>query len=77
MKITGRVTGKWIRRRIRLDKIYFGLVWTRGMTDADSIVRQQQEKYLVKNKPLHIAYVDLEKAFVSGLCCVIMEEARG
>ena len=35
----------------------------RGTTDAIFIVHQLQEKYLVKNKELWMAFVDLEKAF--------------
>ena len=32
-------------------------------TDAIFIVRQLQEKHLTANKPLYMAFVDLEKAF--------------
>ena len=35
----------------------------RGTTDAIFIVRQLQEKHLAANKPLCMAFVDLEKAF--------------
>ena len=35
----------------------------RGTTDAIFIVRQLQEKHLAANKPLYMAFVDLEKAF--------------
>ena len=35
----------------------------RGTTDAIFIVRQLQEKHLIANKPLYMAFVDLEKAF--------------
>ena len=34
-----------------------------GTTDAIFIVRQLQEKHLAANKPLYVAFVDLEKAF--------------
>ena len=34
-----------------------------GTTDAIFIVRQLQEKHLAANKPLYMAFVDLEKAF--------------
>ena len=34
----------------------------RGTTDAIFIVRQLQEKHLAANKPLYMAFVDLEKA---------------
>ena len=34
-----------------------------GTTDAIFIVRQLQEKHLTANKPLYMAFFDLEKAF--------------
>ena len=40
----------------------FGFVPGRGTTDAIFIIRQLQEKYLAFNKPLYLAFVDLEKA---------------
>ena len=40
-----------------------GFMSGRGTTDAIFIVRQLQEKYLTANKPLYMAFVDLEKAF--------------
>ena len=43
----------------------FGFVPGRDTTDAILIFRQLQEKYLATNKPLNIAFVDLEKAFDS------------
>ena len=41
----------------------FGFMPGRGTTDAIFIVRQMQEKYLAANKPLYLAFLDLEKAF--------------
>ena len=35
----------------------------RGSADAIFIVRQLQEKHLTANKPLYMAFVDLEEAF--------------
>ena len=40
-----------------------GFMSGRGTTDAIFIVRQLQEKHLAANKPLYMAFVDLEKAF--------------
>ena len=34
-----------------------------GTTDAIFIFKQLQEKHLAKNRKLHFAFVDLEKAF--------------
>ena len=41
----------------------FGFVPGRGTKNAIFIIRQLQEKYLAVNKPLYLAFVDLEKAF--------------
>ena len=41
----------------------FGFVPGRGTTDAIFIFCQLQEKYFAANKPLYIAFVNLEKAF--------------
>ena len=40
-----------------------GFMSSRGTSDATFIVRQLQEKHLAANKPLYMAFVDLEKAF--------------
>ena len=40
-----------------------GFISDHGTTDAIFIVRQLQENHLAANKPLYIAFVDLEKAF--------------
>ena len=49
-------------RWLNIDVMQFGFVPGRGTTDAIFIFRQLQ-KYFATNKPLHIAFVDLEKAF--------------
>ena len=46
-----------------IDDSQFGFVPGRGTTDAIFVVWQMQEKYLVVNKRLYMAFVDLEKAF--------------
>ena len=55
-----------------------------GTTDAIFIVRQLQEKHLIANKPLYIAFFYLEKKafFVyieisSGLQCPRLEQTSG
>ena len=40
-----------------------GFMSGRGTTDAIFILRQLQEKHFAANKPLYMAFVDLEKAF--------------
>ena len=63
MKGMERVIEKIIRERISIDDMQFGFMPGRGTTDAIFILRQLQEKHLVKNKKLYFAFVDLEKAF--------------
>ena len=52
-----------IRQVVSLDDCQFGFVPGRGTTDAISVIRQLQEKYLAANKRLYMAFVDLKKAF--------------
>ena len=41
----------------------FGLVPGQGTSYAIFIIRQLQEKHFAANKPLYLAFVDLEKSF--------------
>ena len=52
-----------IRQRVEIDDMQCGFMSGRGTTDAIFIVSQLQEKHLAANKPLYMAFVDLEKAF--------------
>jgi len=63
MKVLERVVEQLIRKKIQISDMQFGFMPGRGTTDAIFIVRQMQEKYLAANKPLYLAFVDLEKAF--------------
>ena len=47
----------------KIDEMQCGFMSGRGTTDAIFIVRQLQEKHFAANKPLYMAFVDLEKAF--------------
>ena len=49
--------------RVEIDEMQCGFMSGRGTTDAIFVVRQLQEKHLAANKPLYMAFVDLEKAF--------------
>ena len=51
-----------LRQLVSIDDFQFGFVPGRGTTDAISVEKQLQEKYL-SNKRLYMAFVDLEKAF--------------
>ena len=63
MKLLERIVDGLIRQLVSIDYSQFGFVPGRGTTDAISVVRQLQEKYLAANKRLYMAFVDLEKAF--------------
>ena len=63
MKILERIVDGLIRQLVSINDSQFGFFPGRGTTDAISIVRQLQGKYLAANKRLYMAFVDLEKAF--------------
>ena len=63
MKVLERVVEGLIRQRVEIDEMQRGFMSGRCTTDAIFIVRQLQEKHLAANKPLYMAFVDLEKAF--------------
>ena len=63
MKVLERVVEGLIRQRVEIDEMQCGFMCGRGTTDAIFIVRQLQEKHMAANKPLYMAFVDLEKAF--------------
>ena len=63
MNVLERVVEGLVRQRVEIDEMQCGFMSGRGTTDAIFIVRQLQEKHLAANKPLYMAFVDLEKAF--------------
>ena len=63
MNVLERIVDGLIRQLVSIEDSQFGFVPGRGTTDAIFVVRQLQEKYLAANKRLHMAFVDLEKAF--------------
>ena len=63
MKVLKRIVDGLIRQLVSIDDSQFGFVPGRGILDAIFVVRQLQEKHLAANKRLHMAFVDLEKAF--------------
>ena len=63
MKALERVVEGLTRQRVEIDEMQCGFMSGRGTADAIFIVRQLQEKHLAANKPLYMAFVDLEKAF--------------
>ena len=63
MKLLERVLDSSIRKMVNIDDMQFGFVPGRGTTDAIFIFRQLQKKYFAANKPLYIAFANLENAF--------------
>ena len=63
MKVLEGVVERLIRQRVEIDEMQCGFMSGRSTTDAIFIVRQLQEKHLAANKPLYMAFIDLEKAF--------------
>ena len=63
MKVLEHVVEGLIRQRVEIEEMQCGFMSGRGTTDAIFNLRQLQEKHLAANKPLYMAFVDLEKAF--------------
>ena len=63
MKVFECVVEGLIRQRVEIDEMQCGFMSGRGTTDAIVIVRHLQKKHLTANKPLYLAFIDLEKAF--------------
>ena len=60
MKMLEHVEEGLIRQRVEVDDMQCGFMLECGTTDAICIVRQLQEKHLIANKPLYMAFVYLE-----------------
>ena len=60
MKVLERVVEGLVRQRVEIDEMQSGFMSGRGTTDAIFIVCQLQEKHLAANKPLYMAFVDLD-----------------
>ena len=63
MKVLESVVANIIRQYVDIDSMQFGFMPSRSTTDAIFIIRQMQEKYILKQKTMYAAFVDLEKAF--------------
>ncbi|EYC26582.1 hypothetical protein Y032_0010g846 [Ancylostoma ceylanicum] len=63
MKIFERIIDRRIRDIIRVSTNQCGFVANYGTTDAIHVARLLIEKHREKQKPLHLAFLDLEKAF--------------
>ena len=76
MKMLEHVEEGLIRQRVEIDEMQCGFMLGCGTTDAIFIVRQLQEKHLIANNPLYMAFLYLEKkafAFVhQDFICLVM-----
>ena len=63
LEVMEHIIEDFIWNIVNIDKMQFGFMPGRGITDAIFIVRQIQEAYIRKNQNLFFAFVDLEKAF--------------
>ena len=61
IKMLEHVEEGLIRQRVEIDEMQCGFIFGCGTTDAKFIERQLQEKYLIANEPLYMAFVYLEK----------------
>ena len=61
MKMLEHVEEGFIRQRVEIDEMQCGFMLGCSTTDAIFIVRQLQEKHLIANKPLYVAFIYLEK----------------
>ena len=73
-----------IRQRVEIDEMQCCFLLGYGTTDAIFIVRQLQEKHLIANKTLYMAFVYLEKRhlivyikILSGWQCPHLEQKSG
>ena len=67
MKMFKHVEEELTRQRVEIDEMQCGFMLGCGTTDAIFIVRQLQEKHLIANKPLYMAFVYLEKKAFKGV----------
>ena len=65
MKMLKHVEEGVIWQRVEINEMQCGFMLGCGTTDAIFIVRQLQEKHLIANKPLYMAFFYLEKKAVN------------
>ena len=66
MKVLERVLERRLRKKIEVNEMQCGFMPGRGTTDAIFMVRQLQEKYLIRKKCLYFCFVDLGKGQNEG-----------
>ncbi|MEL7196585.1 MAG: reverse transcriptase family protein, partial [Bacteroidota bacterium] len=63
LKILERMIDRRLRCEVRIGKEQLGFVEGSGTTDGIFCLRQLMEKYREKQRDLHLAFIDLEKAY--------------
>lgn len=71
MKVFERIIEKLLRETVTISFMQFGFMPIKGTTDAIFLVRQVQERFTSKKKPLYFAFVDLKKAFGRVPCAFL------
>nr|GEZ95632.1 retrovirus-related Pol polyprotein LINE-1 [Tanacetum cinerariifolium] len=67
MKLWKRVFERRLRREIEVLENQFGFMPGRSTIKAIHIIRSLMEKYIERQKVLHLAFLDLEKAYDNAL----------
>ncbi|GJX32437.1 retrovirus-related pol polyprotein LINE-1, partial [Tanacetum coccineum] len=65
IKLWERVIEKRLRRETRVSENQFGFMSGRSTTEAIHLLRSLMEKYRERQRDLHMAFLDLEKAYDS------------
>ena len=63
LKVFERVIENLLRVKVDMGSMQFGFMPGKGTTDAIAVVRQVQERFMNKKRPLFFAFVNLEKVF--------------
>ena len=83
MKLLEHVEEGLSRQRVEIDEMQCGVMLGCGTSDAIFIIRQLQEKHLIANKPLYMAFTLRRKHLIvyikilSGWQCPRLEQKSG
>ncbi|GKB46415.1 ataxia telangiectasia mutated family protein [Tanacetum coccineum] len=76
MKLWERVIERRLRRETRVSENQFGFMPGRSTTEAIHLLRSLIEKYRERQRDLHLAFLDLEKAYDSVPCELVWRTLR-
>ena len=60
-----------IIREVSIDEMWFGLMSSKGTTNAIFLFCKLQDKYMKKKKNAYYVFVDIDKAFICMQHCVL------